>query len=143
MSIGAFTEKENMPEISQVLDTIASKKPFWDTLVDYMRDSLKAKAEWKFYGRNCGWALRFKKQGKSLAALYPSEDKLTIQIILDAHQVKQALEALKSYALKDIIVRTEEIHEGKWIYTEIEDQEMLEEVKKLVNIRGTNYAKIK
>ncbi len=143
MTIGAFTEKENIPDISQVLDTLASKKPFWNTLTDYMINSIKAKPEWKFYGRNYGWALRFKKQGKSLAALYPSEDKLIIQIILDADQVKQALEAIESHVLKDIIIRTEEIHEGKWIYTEIEDQEILKEVKKLIYIRGTNYAKIK
>lgn len=136
MSIGTFTEKENKPDVSEVLETLAFKKPFWDILVEYMMNSIKAKAEWKFYGRNYGWALRFKKDGKSLAALYPSQNKLTIQIILDCDQVKRALELIKSDEIKEIIAKTEEIHEGKWIYIQIEDEIILEEVKKLIDIRG-------
>lgn len=136
MNIGAFTEKENKPDISEVLNILASKKLFWDVLVDYMINSLKAKAEWKFYGRNYGWALRFKKHGKSLAALYPSRNKLTIQVILDCNQVKEALEFAKCDVIRDAIIETEEICEGKWIYTEIEDEIILNEVKKLIDIRA-------
>ncbi len=42
---------------------------------------IKARSKYKFYGKNCGWALGYSKSGKSVISLYPLLGDFAIQMI--------------------------------------------------------------
>jgi hypothetical protein len=136
MSKGIFTDKIHKPTNEEVIEILESIQPLWQDIVNFIEIQCKAKGEFKFYGKNYGWALRFNKSGKSLAALYPSENEFTVQIILNTKQVEKALEEALDIKMKNIIIDTPEIHEGKWVYINVTSESDIMDIKKLLFIRS-------
>lgn len=134
MSKGFFTDKNTRPDPASINDVIGKARQNWDTMLQHLED-LKLKGEYKFYGINYGWALRFNKSGKSVIALYPGKDDFMAQIILNKNQVDAALVQTHNPAFLKIIHDTESIKEGKWIYLSIDETVNLDDVFTLVTIR--------
>jgi hypothetical protein len=136
MSKEIFTDKIHKPTNEEVIETLENIQLIWKDIVNFIEMQCKSKGEFKFYGKNYGWALRFNKSGKSLVALYPSQNEFTVQIILNAQQVDKALEQDLNDMIKNIILNTPEIHEGKWIYIKVTSESDITDIKKLLLIRA-------
>jgi hypothetical protein len=136
MSKGIFTDKSHKPSAKEVLMNISDAKPLWDDLNSYIEDNYKIKGEYKFYGKNFGWALRYRKSGRVLISLYPGKDEFMIQIILNAKEVESALELDITEETRKIITSTSQIHEGKWIYLQVTPNNSLNDIKNLILVRS-------
>jgi hypothetical protein len=136
LSYGEFTDRNRKPEESEVRDILAIARPAWQEIVDYIENMSGAKGEFKYYGKNYGWALRFNRSGKSLAAIYPLNNAFTVQIILNPAQAEKALEQDLSPEIRQTIRETREIHEGKWIFIKVASGKHIDDVKRLLTIRG-------
>jgi Protein of unknown function (DUF3788) len=135
MSKGYFTDKKIKPDDSDILRILGTSKNNWDFLFKCLANELKIKGEYKFYGVNYGWAIRFNKSGRSIIALYPDEDSFTIQLILNGNQVDCALKESLQPEILNLIEQTEPIHEGKWIFIKVDEETDLKDIIKLVKIR--------
>ena len=91
MSKGIFTDKNHKPTEEEVCKSISTTKPLWNNLISFIESNYKIKGEFKFYGKNFGWALRYRKSGKVLISIYPREDEFMVQIILNGKEVENAL----------------------------------------------------
>jgi len=135
MSKGYFTDKGTKPSDNDVIEILGTSKDNWDLLFKHLAVESKLKGEYKFYGVNYGWAIRFNKSGRSIIALYPNKDIFTVQLILNGNQVGFALkEDLQPQTLR-LIEETEPIREEKWIFTKIDKETDLKDIINLVNIR--------
>jgi hypothetical protein len=135
MSKGFFTDKISKPSNNDVVNIIGKAKNNWDIILRYITSDLNLKGNFKFYGINYGWALRFNKSGKSIVSLYPDKDCFTVQIILNKDQVDSALtEDLDTSIIKTIMDK-EAIHEGKWIYLKVDKATEMNDIFELINIR--------
>ena len=143
MSKGIFTDKIHKPTNEEVTEVLGTVQSTWQVIVNYIEIQLKAKGEFKFYGKNYGWALRFNKSGKSLVALYPSKNEFTVQIILNTKQVEKALLEASDRRIKKIIVDTPEIHEGKWIYINVTSKSDIMDIEKLLFIRSEAWGNLR
>ena len=81
MSVGVFTDKGHAPTAEQISESIGSRRAAWEDIVQVIRESYSHQEDWRFYGKNYGWALRFRKGGKTLVSLYPAEGSFTVQLI--------------------------------------------------------------
>ena len=135
MSKGYFTDKTSKPTDEEILKILGAVKKKWLTLLQYLTIDLKIKGEWKFYGVNYGWALRFIKSGKSVIALYPGEKYFMAQIILNKNQIDAALSQGLSDSVKSLIENTPTAHEGKWIFLPVDKSNDLNEVFALLNAK--------
>jgi hypothetical protein len=135
MSKGFYTDKPFKPTEIDILRIIGSARNNWDFILWHLSDVLKLKGDLKFYGINYGWAIRFKKSGKSIAALYPDKDRFTVQIILNKCQVDSALLTDMDFKIIEKIRDQEAIHEGKWIYLQVDKETDLNDILKLIDIR--------
>jgi len=135
MNKGFFTDKNLRPTDSDILKIIGRANNNWDLILLHLRSDLKCKGDFKFYGINYGWAMRFNKCGKSIVALYPDKDCFTVQIILNKNQVDSALLSDLDVEIIKIIKDTKAIHEGKWIYLKIDSRTDLKDVLKIISIR--------
>lgn len=135
MSKGFFTDKTSKPVEPDIQKAIGEAVHNWNFLSDFLINELKAKGEYKFYGVNYGWALRYNKSGKSVIALYPGKDGFTIQIILNKNQVDAALSNDLDARIIQKINNTESICEGKWVYLQIDKDSNVEDIIKLLKIR--------
>lgn len=71
MSKGIFTDKNHIPGQSEVAEVLSTAEPLWNSLCEFIEGNYKIKGEFKFYGKNFGWALRYRKSGKVLISMYP------------------------------------------------------------------------
>ncbi len=135
MSIGIFTDKTCKPSVDDMFEAVSTSKANLKALLGIIEKEFKAKSEFKFYGKNYGWALNFKKSGKSLISIYPGDNMFTVQIILDKVQAAEAINANIAESIKTIISGTEEICEGKWIYIKIGPTSEVSDIETLLKIR--------
>ncbi|MGB8232962.1 MAG: DUF3788 family protein [Methanobacterium sp.] len=137
MSKGTFTNKNHKPTENEIFDVIALYRPLWDNLIDFIGHNYNIKGEFKFYGKNFGWALRYRKSGRVLISLYPGKKGFMIQIILNGDEIKKALKLDLDSETRKVIDETNPIREGKWIYLEVGPDTSLNDIKKLIMVRST------
>jgi hypothetical protein len=136
MAIGTFTERGRQPTIQEVLAAIGSKQPLWESLNSFIADSYKLKSDFAFYGKNYGWALRFRRAGKALLSLYPNQESFTAQIIIGQEQAEKASSlGLSKKAIK-IIEDAHPYPEGRWLFIKVESEQDLNDVKKLLTVKS-------
>ena len=80
--------------MKQILTALGDKRSAWEEFVAFVRAKYPSQEEFKFYGKNYGWALRFRKGGKARLSLYPAQDGFIIQVIL-SEAAAQATRDLK------------------------------------------------
>lgn len=137
MSKGIFVDKSHEPTENEVFKAISSTKPLWDNLISFIENNYKIKGEFKFYGKNFGWALRYRKSGRVLISIYPGKDEFTGQIILNENQVKEALKSDLSQKTREMIENTAPIREGRWLYLKIASNTDIYDIKKLISVRSS------
>ncbi len=135
MGKGIFTDSKKKPDARSIEQAVGSAGINWSTLTEHLTSELKIKGELKFYGVNYGWAVRYSKSGKSVIALYPNMDGFTAQIILNNSQVRAALQRSLASRTKETIRNTPAIHEGKWIYLDVDKKTDIKEIEMLVSVR--------
>lgn len=136
MSKGIFTDKSHRPTEKEVFKVISSAKLLLDSLINFVEDNYKITGEFKFYGKNFGWALRYRKSGRVLISLYPGKDEFLAQIILNGKEVDKALKMDISQKTRKVIIETPSIREGKWIYLKVTPETSLMDIKNLILIRS-------
>lgn len=136
MSWGVFTDKEIKPSDKHVYQSLGGVKPLWDTIVSFVEEKYGVNGEFIFYGKNFGWALRYRKSGRVLIALYPGNEEYTVQIILNKTQIEEVLESNITLETRELIERTTMIREGKWLYLKVDEERDLDEIKTLITARS-------
>ena len=136
MAIGAFTDKEHKPTRVEIVAAIGSKRPLWENLTSFIVDSYKLKSDFAFYGKNYGWALRFRKGGKALLALYAGQNSFTAQIIITQAQAEKALSSGLSKKASKIIEDAHPYPEGRWLFLKVESEQDLNDVKQLLSVKS-------
>ena len=136
MAIGAFTDKEHKPTMAEIVAAIGSKQPLWENLTSFIVDRYKLKSDFAFYGKNYGWALRFRKGGKALLSLYPGKGSFTAQIIISQEQTEKALGLGLSKKAYKIIEDAHAYPEGRWLFIKVESEQDLKDVKQLLMVKS-------
>ncbi|HEY5478116.1 MAG TPA: DUF3788 family protein [Gaiellaceae bacterium] len=136
MSYGAFTDRTSRPGEAEIEVALAGAAALWSEIVSFVEDSFRVRSDWKFYGKNYGWSLAFKKSGKALVSLYPDAGSFTAQVILKEDQIARAPSELLIPELRAAIDGANPYAEGRWVFLAVSSERELEVVKRLVEIRA-------
>lgn len=137
MAYGCFTEKSEPPDRERAEAAAGRARPLWDELLADIRLRTRAAPVWRFYGRNHGWALAFKKAGKALAAVFPDEDAFTVLVVLTAAQADAASAAGRlSAGLRARMAGLPRFREGCWVFTRVASRDDLRDALALVAVRA-------
>ena len=144
MSIGTFTDKAHPPTTEQIRERIGPKSAAWEELTCFVRDRFKPQGELRFYGKNYGWACRFRKSGKALASFYPADDGFTVQIVLSPGETRGARALRLGKRTERIIDEAHAYPEGRWLFIPIKSAKDVDDVKHLLMLkRGSRGAREK
>jgi hypothetical protein len=135
MSKGVFKEKNNKPTDEDIYKSLDAVKPLWDGLISFIEDNYQIQGDLIFYGKNFGWAQRYKKAGRVLIAIYPRKLEFLVQIILNENEVEEVLRSDITTHTRKIINETNMIREGKWIYLTVIKESDLKDIKQLIMAR--------
>jgi hypothetical protein len=136
VSHGAFTERASRPDEAEVEAVLGEAALRWTKLAAFVESSLRVRSEWKFYGKNYGWALAFKKSGRAVVSLYPDVGSFTAQVILKDDRIALVPDELMIPELRAAIESADPYAEGRWIFLVVSSSRELEVVKKLIEIRA-------
>lgn len=143
MSIGIFTDKENYPTDNQILEVLGKKKKAWIEFTEFIRENYSKQEDMRFYGKNYGWALRFRKSGKALISFYPAKDSFVVQIILKNSDADTTLAGTINENIKKIIREANPYSEGRWLFIPIKSAKDIKDVKYLLTLKNLKIKGLK
>ncbi len=136
MSIGAFSDKTHQPTDAEVLEAIGPRLSIWQELVHFVREKYPIQEDFKFlYGKNYGWALRFRIKGKLLISLYPAEGGFTAQVNLSSEAVEKAQRMKLGKNVQQAIAQAHPYPEGRWLFIPVESEKDYRDIQRLLALR--------
>jgi hypothetical protein len=135
MPVGAFVEKQHQPTMREVFASIGSKKGLWENLEKFVAENFRTKRDFAFYGKNYGWALRFRKAGKALLSMYPGEGGFTVQIVLAETPAKKASSLKLGKNARNVLESAHEFAEGRWLFIKVNSKQDLRDIQQVLLLK--------
>jgi len=139
MSVGVFTDKKHPPTEAEVLTAIGPRLAVWQELIRFIREKYPVQEDFKFmYGKNYGWAFRFRIKGQFLTSLYPAAGGFAVQVNLSPQAVEQALSLQPGKNVQQAIARAHPYPEGRWLFIPVESEEDAADIRQLLALRAAS-----
>jgi len=135
MAVGTFVEKEHQPTMREISISVGSKKHLWDSLERFVAENYRTKRDFAFYGKNYGWAVRFRKGGKALFSMYPGEGSFTAQIVLGETPAKKASGLRLGKNAKNVLERAHQFPEGRWLCIRVSVKQDIRDIQQLLLLK--------
>jgi hypothetical protein len=136
MSVGAFTDKHHQPSEEEITAVMGAGLPVWQGLIEYIREKYPSDEDFKFmYGKNYGWARRFRIGGQFLTSLYPIKGGVNVQVNLSPGAVEKALGMDFGKNVQEAIARAHPYPEGRWLFIPFYPGDQLSDIHRLLSLR--------
>lgn len=136
MSIGAFTDKKHCPAESEMNALVGARRHEWQVLAQWIHENYPVREDLHFmYGKNHGWGRRFRIGGDLLTCLYPTENGLTAQVILNQDALRRADQLNLKDSAREAIARAKPYPEGKWLFIPVAGQADVCDVEHLLELK--------
>ncbi|MBU0976061.1 MAG: DUF3788 family protein [Patescibacteria group bacterium] len=90
MAASYFLDKEKQPGTHDINKALGRSKELWTDLKQFIERSYTVEGEFKYYGKNNGWVIRYKKGGRALLTFTPLNNGFEIMIVLGKKEVEKA-----------------------------------------------------
>ena len=120
--------KTILPSPEEIRNGLGSQWETWQELNQFVIETFKAASELKFYGKNYGWAVRYRKGGKAFISLYPGMDGFAVQIILGENEIAEARQGELSQGTLRAIEAANPYPEGRWLFIEIQSGQDMQDI---------------
>ncbi len=137
MSWDELYTKIEEPSLGQIDRYIGS--PLWKDLQNFLETiySVQPKVTYSNCSAQKGWNVKYQKSGKSLCTLYPMPGYFIALVVVGAKESTEA-ELLMPFCtdyVQELFARTRFSAGGKWLMIDVTDADILEDVKRLIEIR--------
>jgi len=136
MAKGAFVDRKHLPSMQEIFATLGSKRSLWDDLSQFITGNYGTQGDLAFYGKNYGWATRYRKGGKALVSMYPGNDAFTVQVVLGEAEVMKASGLNLGANARKVLEESHKFPEGRWLFIKVESEKDLDDVKQLILIKS-------
>ncbi|MDL2234887.1 DUF3788 domain-containing protein [Christensenellaceae bacterium OttesenSCG-928-L17] len=136
---------DNQPTAQETSTFISS--PLWGELNAFLHDNYDVEPSYSY--SNCsaqpGWNVKYQKAGRSLCTLYPMDGFFIALVVIGA---KEEIEAeLLSPGLtphvQELLNTASGIMGGRWLMIHVTDAQVLDDVKRLIQLRRKTSTKTK
>ena len=136
MATSIFDNKEIVPNDEDLENILKSSFDTYNKLISYLETEYGSlKKEWKYYSKNAGWTLRISGEKRNLLFLSPNDDYFLVNVNMGVKVSKIVLDTDVSENTKDLIKQAKEYREGISILINIKNEENLEDIKTILDIR--------
>jgi len=137
MSFSAFTDKKLRPTESEIQKSLGSMIPAWDGLIQYIREVYPSDEDFTYlYGKQYGWAVRFRRRGKLLTSLYPNNGGFTVQINLSPAAVEQVQGMALGENVLAAVNRAHPYPEGRWVFIPVGPADDIRDIHQVLAVRA-------
>lgn len=109
----------------------------WKSINDFIIKNYNMDLLWDDGGKTGVYELKYRKSGKTFSALYPRDNALRILIIFGKKEREKFEESRADYSdyTVDLYDNTHQYHDGKWLYIDIPDETIIEDIERLLLIK--------
>ncbi|MBU7015932.1 MAG: DUF3788 domain-containing protein [Theionarchaea archaeon] len=134
MSHERMLDSETEPTEEDILRTVGERKDLWLDLRKYLEIHYDHVPELDFGGKKYGWAIRYRKSGKTLITLFPEEGAFTALVVLGRKEVEKTQSLLDelSPGVRSLFENTQQLHDGRWLWIRPCSEGDIESVKTLL-----------
>jgi hypothetical protein len=133
-----FTDKESAPNDECLKVSLGATYEFWRTFVDYVHSVYpKAIEEWSF-SKTGGWSFRIKDNKRAIIYLLPRDGFFKIAFVFGQKATNEVLKSDVATAIKTELESAKAYAEGRGIRIEVKDEELINDIKNLINIKLEN-----
>lgn len=136
---------EKIPTEEELISIMGEEKAkIWSELNSFIKDNYNMEVLWNKGGKTGLYELKYRKGGKTFCALYPRENGICILIIFGKAE-REKFEAARtnfSEYINNFYDNTQQYHDGKWMYLDLVNDKLADDIKKLLLIKKKSNIKI-
>ena len=137
MQFQRLLNKEKRPSKEEIVKTIGEKSSLWLEIHEFVGKNYDFSTELVFFTKKYGWAIRYRKSGKTLGYFFPEDNAFSVLLVLGSKEseqvdlIKNKLEA----RVKSIFENTEQLHDGRWLWIRVLTKSDVESIKLLLQAK--------
>ena len=133
-------DKETEPSNDDITRFIKTKSAIasWKKLQEFLTIHYDLHTtELQFDGQKYGWCIRYRRGGKTLCTLYPEIGGFTILIVYGKKEGQKFIDQQSEFTnqLASLFQDTKQLHDGKWMWIQLTNSSLLEDIKKMIAIK--------
>ena len=136
MSKGSFTDRTHRPSMQEIHAALGPRRKAWDELNQYMAENYRVKGELLFGGLNYGWALRFRKSGKTLLVLFPGQKEFIANVVVGRSLLEKAQALKLGENARQVLGNAKRFYEGCWLYIKVSSKQDVFDVQQLIALKA-------
>jgi hypothetical protein len=121
--------------ISKLIGVITMEA--WNELSEFVSSSYDFEPVWDNGGKYGVWEVKYRRSGRTLCAFYVKEGYFTVLVVLGKAE-RDKFELARENFCSDTIElyeNTHQYHDGKWLWVNVKDMGLVEDVKRLIVIK--------
>jgi hypothetical protein len=138
MGFERILEKERKPTEKEIFRHLGkSAKGRWIELVSFLEENYSFSPELVFGGAKYGWAIRYRKSGKTLCTLLPEAGSFTTLVVLGKKEVEGVEENKAQFGehVFKVFKEARQFHDGRWLWIRILKKSDISDVERLLSIK--------
>jgi hypothetical protein len=136
MSKGVFTDRVHRPTPDEIFVALGPRRKSWDELDQYVVENYQVQGELIFGGLNYGWAVRFRKGGKTLLVLFPGQKEFIAQVVVGRSLLKKAQALKLGENARRVLESAKRFYEGCWLYIKVSSRQDSLDIQQLVALKA-------
>lgn len=133
---GKFTDRNHIPTPPEIRAVLGSRYILWRRLTHFIEHADQVEGCWSMWGpKQSGWKLRYKRKGKAVAALYPLENRLIVEIVFGKVQSERAMQLDLGDKLNSLLRETPQLRDGRWLYIPVLTGSDVELIERLIRLK--------
>jgi hypothetical protein len=136
MTESCFTDPKHQPTPEEIRLALGSCFPLWERLTSFIERSYRIEGTWSTWGpAKSGWNLRYRRNGKSLTALHPQQERILAQIVLGKAQADRALQLELGEKISRMLQEAPQLRDGRWLFIPVTSESDAKDVEKLLLVK--------
>jgi hypothetical protein len=137
MSYERLLDKGKKPSKEEVEKTIGQKLSLWLDIHKYIDENYDFTHELVFFTKKYGWAIRYKRKGRTMSYFFPEKEAYSALIIMGRNESEEVImmKDKLNEQVKVIFDNTEQLHDGRWMWIRVLTKSDVESIKILLNAK--------
>jgi len=139
MEISIFPDKEKKPSAEDLKSAIGKTYEIWNQIHDYVLEKYPAGyGDWNCPGKKYGWSYQVRDKKRTIVYLLPRDGYFKAAFVFGKKATEQILGSNISKEIKTELENAKVYAEGRGIRIDVKDYSILNDIKKLIEIKLSN-----
>ena len=109
----------------------------WNELIQFVDSNYEFAPVWDEGGKYGIWEVKYRRSGRTLCAFYVGNGQFTVLVIFGKAEREKFELSQKEFSpeIIELYTNTRQYHDGKWLWINVFDMSLVEDIKRLIMIK--------